>query len=93
MYAGKTQAKLNEEKLKRKREAAKAEMEKNTVMVHSLLKIDQGNLWQISVEFELIRQKIQRWDQVWPEVQGQVQWNVSVVRCQSHAWYNLNDAA
>lgn len=33
MYAGKTQAKLNEEKLRRKREAAKVEMEKNAVMV------------------------------------------------------------
>jgi hypothetical protein len=33
MYSGKTQAKLNEEKLKRKREAAKAEIEKNAGMV------------------------------------------------------------
>ena len=33
MYAGKTQAKLNQEKLKKKREAAKVEIQKNVIMV------------------------------------------------------------
>lgn len=33
MYAGKSQAKINEEKLRRKREAAKAEQEKNALLV------------------------------------------------------------
>ena len=33
MYAGKTQAKLNEEKLRRKRDAAKVEIEKNAAIV------------------------------------------------------------